>query len=213
MALVVSDGVDGLTIGRLAAEIDYTKGALYRYFPSKDAIVSAMVLRVIRDLARDVDEERERFGTPLSRLVASAWTYRDFARTRPRRFALLGTLLAASERVLPQPADVNPVVHEMIETLRPLDADLRGAIAAGELTAGDTIERTLTLFATLHGVLSLHKQAALVPEWIDLDHLTLGAVRTLLLGWGASSPAVEEAIELVVEPAARPGDTTCFFHT
>ena len=44
-ALVAEGGVEALSMGRLADAVDFTAGALYRYFPSKDAVLSALVAR------------------------------------------------------------------------------------------------------------------------------------------------------------------------
>jgi AcrR family transcriptional regulator len=47
-ALVADGGLDALTINGLARAVDYTPGALYRYFPSRDALVVALQLEVQR---------------------------------------------------------------------------------------------------------------------------------------------------------------------
>ena len=46
MDLLVTDGLDGLTIHQLAKAVDYTPGALYHYFASKDAIIAELQLQI-----------------------------------------------------------------------------------------------------------------------------------------------------------------------
>ena len=54
MEMVVEGGFDTLSVNKLAAACDYTPGALYRYFRSKDALMIALVARAIRQFHKDV---------------------------------------------------------------------------------------------------------------------------------------------------------------
>ena len=47
-ALLQSEGPEGLTIAKLAGALDYTVGAVYRYFPGKAAILADVELRLTR---------------------------------------------------------------------------------------------------------------------------------------------------------------------
>ena len=47
MEMVAEGGFDALSMARLADAVDYTPGALYRYFRSKDALYAALVSQVI----------------------------------------------------------------------------------------------------------------------------------------------------------------------
>ena len=51
LAIAAAEGVEALTIARLAGELDYTPGALYRYFASKDALVAEVQRSVVAYLA------------------------------------------------------------------------------------------------------------------------------------------------------------------
>ncbi|GAB4402542.1 MAG: TetR/AcrR family transcriptional regulator [Bacteroidia bacterium] len=59
--ILSASGVSGLTIKRLAQEMHFTEGAIYRHFASKEDIVLAMLAY----LAEDMDQR-------LSRIVAAA---------------------------------------------------------------------------------------------------------------------------------------------
>ena len=50
MRLLVEEGAHALTIQRLAHDLDYAVGALYRYFPSKDALLADLQRKVIHEL-------------------------------------------------------------------------------------------------------------------------------------------------------------------
>ena len=182
-------------MARLADAADYTAGALYRYFPSKDALVAALVAQVIQRLAVRIDNNRERFDLPLHRVVAAAWSYREFAAERPHEFALIASLLAAGDRQIPEDDDVRPVITAMTDALRPIGEELLAAQQAGWLSRGDMIERALVLFSMLQGALQLHKQEQIAAGVVDVERIAMAGTRAVLIGWGADATALDRAFE------------------
>jgi AcrR family transcriptional regulator len=197
MELVAQGGLAALSMGRLAEAVDYTAGALYRYFPSKDALLAHLVAQVLEEAQGFLARAEAALPTgayPLTRVFALAQGYREFARERPHAFGLLAMTMADPRVLLPQHADAAPVTQRVIATLELLAQSLGDAVAAGQLDDGDVMERTLCLFATLQGLLMLHKQARFAPSVLDLDRLIPQAVRTLLVGWGAKTRATDTAL-------------------
>ncbi len=202
MRMVEEGGLEALSINKLAEAADYTPGALYRYFASKDALLSELVGQCLEDVTRflttaeSVLPER---ASPFARVFVLVRAYRAFARARPERFALLAMTLAHPRVLLPKSEDSTPVMGIMVGALEPLARALGGAADAGLLAEGDVAERTVCLFALLQGVLQLHKQARLAPQILDLDRLTMRGTRALLVGWGAKPRTVDASIERAVE--------------
>lgn len=198
MRMVEKGGLEALSVNKLAAAVDYTPGALYRYFPSKDALLAALVLRVLEDVRADVDRATSEVGpkaSSFSRVLAIVHGYRAFARRRPHRFGLIGVTLADPRVLLNEPQAAAPVAAATMNALRPLADALLDAERAGQLSPGDVAERTVSLFALLQGVLQLQKQARFAPEVIDTSRLAVSGTRALLVGWGARPRAVDAAIE------------------
>lgn len=204
MDLIATQGLEALSMGRLADAVDYTAGALYRYFPSKDALLSALVAQVLDEVQlalTNAEAALPKGATPLLRVVALAHGYRAFAKARPHAFGLLASTIA-EPRVLLTGADVQPVVERSIALLELLANALGEAAAAGLLDPpgrDDELERTLVLFSTLQGLLQLQKQARFSEALLDLGPLVTSAVRALLIGWGAKPKTVDAAL------AALPG--------
>lgn len=197
MLLVEEGGLRALSVNKLAAAVDYTPGALYRYFPSKDALLSALVARVLEELRAHFGSALELAAPrtqPLSRVVLLTAAYRAFARWEPARFGLLAMSMAEPKVLLEEPADVAPVVLAAMNAMEPIASTLESAVGAGQLEAGNAAERALCLFGLLQGVLQLHKQARHAPQLIDLDRLTAQGVRALLCGWGADPRSVSAAL-------------------
>jgi len=205
--MVAGDGLEGLSMTRLAAAVDYTPGALYRYFDSKDAILSRLVERILEDVRAGLDRSLALLpakASPLAHVVALVDGYRAFARAEPHRFGLLAMTMADPRVLLQQPKDAEPVARAILAAMQPLGVALDQAAEAGQLSAGDVTERTLCLFAMLQGVLLLQKQARRAPGVLDVDRLAIGGTRTLLVGWGAKPRAVDAAVARAIG-SRRPG--------
>lgn len=202
MAMVADGGLEALSMTRLADAVDYTPGALYRYFDSKDALLSKLVARILEDLGAVLGRAVSRLpdqASPFARVFALERGYRTFARLEPHRFGLLAMTMAAPRVLLQAPKDAAPVVHVMLAAMQPL-ADALGAAAVAELLdAGDVAERTICVFALLQGILLLHKQARYAPQILDIDRLATRGTRSLLLGWGANPRTVDAAIARVAK--------------
>lgn len=208
--LIAEGGLDALSMARLAAAVDFTPGALYRYFGSKDALLSRLVARTLEDLRAALDAavlQLPHRASPLARVFALAQGYRAFARREPHRFGLLQMTLAAPRVVLEAPADAGPVVEVMLAALEPLAAALADAAAGDQIDPGDVSERTLCVLALLQGVLLMRKHARYAPAVLDVDRLAVRGIRSLLVGWGASARAVDTAIGRAAprDEAAQPG--------
>ena len=206
MRLIEEGGLAALSMNRLAEAMNYTPGALYRYFASKDALLSQLVARVLEDIRAHMDRALAllpRRAAPLCRVLILALAYGTFARQEPRRFGLLAQAIAEPRVLLPESVDAAPVVVAAIAALTPLAEALSAAAQAGQLGKGAAPERTVCVFALLQGLLQLHKQTRYAADVLDLQRLTLQGTRALLIGWGASARAVDSAITTVTALGER----------
>jgi hypothetical protein len=125
--------------------------------------------------------------------------YARFARRAPHAFGLLAAALAAP-RVLVADADATRVTAAaVIAALTPLATALDAAVAADQLTAGPTLDRTLCLFALVHGLAQLPKLGRAAPTRLDVDATLAVGIRALLIGWGAGPRAVDAALPRLTE--------------
>ncbi|MEM9067746.1 MAG: TetR/AcrR family transcriptional regulator [Myxococcota bacterium] len=193
--LIAAEGVDALSIKKVADGADYTPGALYRYFPSKDALLAAVVIRVIGELAgaiRDAGPE-----SPLGRVVAQALAYAAFSQRNPHGFALITTMIA-EPRILIE--DASQVARAITEALLPVGVSLNVCARENVLADGDAQERAVLLWASVQGTTQLAKQARIAPDLLNVGRLTRAMITTLLLGWGASQAACDAAFADALAP-------------
>jgi AcrR family transcriptional regulator len=198
MRIAASEGVDGLTIQRLAAAMDWSAGALYRYYRGKDALLVAMQERVLGRLGDRLLRARAAFsaGGPahpdprvgaLCSVLALCDAFRAFALEDFAGFSLV-TVFVADQRALLNEEEALQVGRAMAAVLETTSETLEDAVAQGALAPGDARDRTLVLWSALQGLLQLGKLERLEPR---LSRSSNVLVRTLtdglLLGWGADS--------------------------
>jgi AcrR family transcriptional regulator len=207
MEMVAAGGLESLSMTKLADAVDYTPGALYRYFGSKDALLSKLVARILEDVRTTLDRAKGLLpasASPLTHVLVLVQGYRAYAQLEPHRFGLLAMTMAEPRILLEKPEDAEPVMVVMLAALQPLAGALADAAAAEHLDGGDFYERTLCLFAMLQGLFQMQKHARYAPSVLDIDRLTVNGTRSLLLGWGGKPRTVDAAITRV----AALGDLT-----
>lgn len=194
--MVIDQGYDALSMKDVADAADYTAGALYRYFPSKAALLAAVVTRLLAQLADEFAALEEATGdhSALARVAALGFAYHRFARVQPHAFGLLSSMLADPRVLLPEAQDRAVIVAAMHRTLMPLARQLGRATEEGQLPAGSTETRALMVFTSLHGALQMGKQERLALLPVATETLVRALLETLLMGLGASRTDVVTAL-------------------
>lgn len=209
MRLVAEEGLDALTIQRIAGAIGASVGGLYRYYDGKDALLAALQQRAIgavaedqvadlaeatRLFARAPEPPRPGVAALASALVASTVVLRH-AHRRPEEHRLLDAFLSAHAPVLSEEA-----ARSSDDALRPLveavARELQGAASAGVIEAGDPVQRTYMLWAALHGLDHFRKRDRILPPPLRVDALAPATLGVFARGWGASPADAARAVTL-----------------
>lgn len=219
--LLESEGFEALTIQRLAKELGYAVGALYRYFRSKDALLVALLHRVMDRVGEDMSaglewverERRERLiaatqveSSPLTasdgllRLVVVCNVYVSFAQSRRAEYGLISTLMGDPREVLATEAAA-PIVRSLIRLQLMLTGIIDDAVRSGALAPGDARERSVILWSAMQGVLQLRKLGRFGVAGVALDRLVPIALRTLMIGWGADAAMIDRLTPHALEIA------------
>ncbi|MFJ9896583.1 TetR/AcrR family transcriptional regulator [Streptomyces sp. NPDC091280] len=161
---IAAAGASALSLNAIAKRMGMSGPALYRYFASRDDLITELVRDAYRSLA---DTFRTAAGTGAD-LSGMAHILRTWALEDPQRYFLVyGTPVPGYHA----PDDITGIASEIMATL--LDACVAAGLPAGPATpfdthladhrdwAGDhtappeTLHLALTLWTRLHGVLSL----------------------------------------------------------
>ncbi len=190
MTIVITDGLVGLTLGKVAKHLDVAVGGLYRYFPCKEDLLVALQRRAV-----------ERFGARL----------RSHVPAKPRTrgpVAVLGHALAPFAFYAAN-AGADPLEHRlmdiMLSNLAPSLDDQQARIVEGALgpildqaqgglelaqemgalAEGDGRQRTLLLWSATHGLGHLQSRDRLEHASHHVEALRCAMFEALLVGFGA----------------------------
>ena len=176
--VVATEGARAVTMRGVAARVGVTPMALYRHFPGRDALIAALVA-----------EAQTTFLAFLQRAMAAATAerrffdageqYLAFALAHPRRYAALFV------DALP-PADASPraASWEDAATFRFLVDRIRECAAEGVLVVTDAEDAALTVWAHVHGLVSLHLAGKLGCDDARFRTLYRRSVRDLARAFG-----------------------------
>ncbi|MEQ1572109.1 MAG: TetR/AcrR family transcriptional regulator [Myxococcota bacterium] len=188
-ALVLAADPAGFTVADIARGLGMTAGALYRYFPGRDAILARVQSRCLTSLGEALGAVPP--GEPWGRLLGLAGAFVAWTRREPARYELLARMLA----------DPRPLVDgDALSLVVPAGAAALAQVAAAWSDVGDPdpAARALSLFAAVHGAMQVDKLARFAPNAAG-PGLARWNVERMLLGAGAPPEAIGAAAPWEVE--------------
>lgn len=87
--LMSQQGTAGISIRGIAREMELTPPALYRYFPSQDELITALIVDAFNALADTLAAAVQGGETPLAQVQAFFLAYRGWALAHPVDFQLI----------------------------------------------------------------------------------------------------------------------------
>ncbi|MFD1938540.1 MULTISPECIES: TetR/AcrR family transcriptional regulator [Nonomuraea] len=160
---IAAAGVPALSLNAIAKQMGMSGPALYRYFASRDELITALIRDAYRSLA---DTVRAAFDSGAD-LAGLAHVIREWARSDPQRYFLIyGTPVPGYHA----PDDITAISFEVMTVLleacraqavdrpaTPFDAHLENhrEWANDHPAEAATLHRALSFWTRLHGVLSL----------------------------------------------------------
>ena len=129
------DGLDGLTIGRLADEVAMSKSGLHGLFGSKEQLQVATFEKAVESFTREVWEPVADRPPGLPRLRALLDRWVDYHRRRALPGGCFVTTATIEFDARPGPLR-DAVTRARRRMHAALEADLRTAVEAGDLPAG-----------------------------------------------------------------------------
>jgi len=180
--LFISHGYGQTSIRNIAARVEYSPGAIYGYFASKDEIFYALAEEGLRDLGA-----RELADTPGADAVedvrASAWRLYEFSKDQPQYFALVFL-----DRHVPRVSKEYERFAFISEMRSRAMARVERCIREGLFPPTTHAEVALRLlWAPIVGIAAL-RLSHRMPEAVDIDALVRDAIETTIAGIRAGAP-------------------------
>lgn len=208
MEIAGREGLRGLTMQRLADEVDAAVGTVYTYFPSKGALFAELQREAIERLTASYHLVRNRSeavlvagghdqqGAAVSRLAVFGRFWVAAAISLPQEASFLHALISESEQLVPE-EEHHRVMPAALALLNEARDCVEEAAGVGAIRVDDAMNLVVRWAAALTGALLAGNLASLNPEAFDGQRLAINLQRDLLVGWGASSDQVERAFDHV----------------
>ena len=189
MQHIAKHGVYGLRVHFLAKELGYTTAALYRYYPSKEALIAALQkksLVLLQTSLLNLQAQAHSFNSTAKILLTTRF-YASYAQNSPASFALNSSVFSHPTNLLHGEQRAQ-IISSMKQLLVGVQKQLEGCIT------GATFEHAIGLWSALHGAMLTQKYHNDLPipspEFI---------VTSLLCAWGVSPSAIRQAQQALNE--------------
>jgi AcrR family transcriptional regulator len=180
LELFVADGYASVSIRSLAAKVEYSPGAIYSYFPSKDAIFFALAEEGFRLLGAG-ELASVATGDPLQDVRNTVWRLYEFSRQQPQYFALVFL-----DRHVPRIGREYEQFAFMTELKNRILARVQRCIDESVFPAVSADVALRLLWAPVIGITSFQLSQRMPPE-VDADALVRDAIDTTIAGLRAGA--------------------------
>ena len=195
LELFIANGYAQVSIRNIAVKVEYSPGAIYSYFTSKDEIFFALAEEGFRLLGAK-QLTRAASDDPLDDVRAAAWRLYEFSKEQPEYFALVFL-----DRHVPRIGREYERFAFMSELRNRTLAQMQRCVAEGVFPATIHAEVAMRLvLAPIFGIAALRLSQRLAPS-VDADALVRDAIDTTIAGLCAGAPT-----HAAPEPCAVPSD-------
>ncbi len=149
-AIVLEDGLEGLTMRRVADAIEYSPATIYLHFPGRDEIAVELMQDAFEQLVNSF-RPLAAIADPVERVVQIGLAYVRFGMENPETYRLIfmDAPQLSHEVICPEGSQADPFAF--------LTHTVEEMIATGRLEPGLRAEMlSQLLWAAMHGIVSLH---------------------------------------------------------
>jgi len=206
--IALREGVEALTVQRLAKALSYVPAALYRYFPSKEALVAELIGRAAASAVGALSASQQRVAevddAGLARVLLLVESYLAWGRESPHELGLLSSAIGNPRVLVPEDAMAGTILGRAAPALGLVVGLLQDAADHALLDSAEPAPlRAVMLFASIHGSVTLKKLTRVAPGALDVDALARAHVRVLLKGFGAPPAMLKSAEALLAQWLAK----------
>jgi len=150
--LYLREGVEGVSMRKIADLVGVSAPAIYRHFENKDALLDEIVIRGLRILEQYLQPALDE-PTPKQRLSTLIDHYLDFTLEQPRFFDF--AFLAPPSRTLGHLAE--EIARGNWVTFKMAVEQVAACMAEGLLAKDDPMSVAVTIWAEVHGLVTLYR--------------------------------------------------------
>lgn len=165
--LFVTEGVQSVSMRRIAEKIEYAPSTIYLYFKDKEELLHTICREVFEELTEILAEIHGRGLAPLDQLRAGCRAYIDFGLEHPNHYLLVFGP-AMYEEV---PGELSPEDQAGLKAFDQLRQTVQYGMSSGAIRQADVNVLSQTIWMMLHGITDLLIISKDVPNfpWADRE--------------------------------------------
>lgn len=177
--ILVREGYEGLSMRKVAEQIDYSPTAIYLHFKDRDDLVFCVCEQLMAGLVRELEEVKSRHADPLVALKKGLRRYVDFGLKHPEHYQATfmqrhSTDPAVDQRYL-EPKTMSMQAFGFLPSL------VGECVKQKKLARVDVHAASCALWAGIHGITSL--QIAMPNfKWHDRDKVIDQLIAMMVAG-------------------------------
>jgi len=168
--LLFTKGLDGTSVNGIAALVELSVAAIYRYYKSKDEIIFALSEEGLQLLQEYIIQAVNTAASPSRKLMAIAMACRDFSFSQKEYFTVINHFLSSPQTALP-----DHLKHEIDrygeELLMHVVVAVEKGCDTGHFSCEDPRLFSLMFWGALNGIIQLQKIEHTI--FSGKDHLSL----------------------------------------
>jgi AcrR family transcriptional regulator len=184
--LIVEEGIQNVSIRRIADRIEYSPSTIYLYFKDKGDLISAICESVFQELSSRLDEIERTASDPLESLRRGLRCYIDFG-VEHRNHYLVTFCLPRAKEVESSTHEYERIIACGCRTFDSLRRALKHCVDAGFFYLPDIEATGQALWTQIHGTTSLLITSYGQPgfPWVEREKLIETGLDMILAGLGA----------------------------
>jgi AcrR family transcriptional regulator len=148
--ILAKDGVDGLSLRKVAKRAGVSHSAPYSHFPDKQSLIAAISTEGFNQLYAELDTAvSSHSGNPKQQLVEGTRTYVEFAMKHTDTFKIMFSGVLEKEKDYPAFVEISRKTFQLVVDI------VRACQDAKVLDAGPPELLAVSLWGQVHGIVSL----------------------------------------------------------
>lgn len=177
--LLFSKGLEGTSINGIAALVELSVPAIYRYYKNKGEIIFDLSQEGLQLLQFNISQAAAGAPQPEQKLTAIAMAYRDFSTTQKDYFTVINHFLSSPQAVLPDHLK-HKIDHHGEEILMQVVGAIEAGCASGQFECKDPRRFSLMFWGAINGIIQLQKIEHTIFSGKDHAALYRHTVETLI---------------------------------
>jgi len=210
--IVTTEGMDALTMQRIAEELECGVASVYRLFTSKDVLLAELQLQALAVLQtsfaagmQHLDDEVaavDEVEAALARAMGAAWFWVAADAQFPHEIDLSRRLFVGHRSDVAE-EQAGRLFNAAVSLLGQYGRRIDAAAEVGAIEPGSNLDRSVILLASVIGVMLSTRLGQMQSQLLDGSRIATQAIRDSFLAWGADRATLESATHVVARVAGE----------